>query len=484
MKWLNRKSEYVIVTGGRDCVLRIWKIHMDDSDENDIELCDELIQHENYITSLVVNQKATKFYSADWNGVLLEWIRKRSSKDNDMSPLYQMQRYFQIILFSLHLKIDVKNVFLFLVFRCIFNRKIKIFPTSILRIELHPKMNRLYVQCINDSLIYAIETASAIVIQTMKLLENDLKLINNRNIFKISPCGSFIFMNNSVDDQIECYRLSNEEKINQFRLPISLATRKYTITSLSYHPNMNLIACTIFGDSISSSLFMVCHGTDETLQTNRKVVNYGKDVDLERDLLTLEEWHNMRTNINKNHVSNTFSSILNRIDDLFFMAIQSPKQMNDFEQLKYIQSTIKNLQQTPESQTHEAYDSELSIHNVNENIVHSERKSNKNNEISSVSSNSKYSYRNSCASGSNENADKIRKIETKIKENSSEIDIKSNATSSCSHHTFVLRTLHEKDKKMQADEIVSVEHNNGTYSVSSNTSEQSNLTFEIYKEKV
>lgn len=58
----------------------------------DIELCDELIQHENYITSLAASKKSTKIYSADWNGVLLQWSLKKCDDGNDVGPLYQMKR--------------------------------------------------------------------------------------------------------------------------------------------------------------------------------------------------------------------------------------------------------------------------------------------------------------------------------------------------------------------------------------------------------
>lgn len=90
-KWLSKNDvQDYIATGGRDCVLRIWKISKDV--DADIELCDELIQHDNYITSLATSRKSTKIYSADWNGVLLEWSLKKSGKGKDAEPLYQMKR--------------------------------------------------------------------------------------------------------------------------------------------------------------------------------------------------------------------------------------------------------------------------------------------------------------------------------------------------------------------------------------------------------
>lgn len=87
VQWLNRSSKYAfVVTGGRDCVLRIWKHYFDG--EHDIELGDELIQHDNYITSMVTSRKGTTFFTADWNGVLLQWMRNKSRN----GPLYQLHR--------------------------------------------------------------------------------------------------------------------------------------------------------------------------------------------------------------------------------------------------------------------------------------------------------------------------------------------------------------------------------------------------------
>lgn len=89
-------DEYLfIATGGRDCVLRVWRVlrteQPDDSDRNAIDLCDEFDQHQNYITSLAVTKRATKLYSADWNGDIYEWRRRQSSKFT-LDSVYRMKR--------------------------------------------------------------------------------------------------------------------------------------------------------------------------------------------------------------------------------------------------------------------------------------------------------------------------------------------------------------------------------------------------------
>lgn len=84
-----------IATGGRDCVLRVWRLlctkQPEDSDRATIDLCDELDDHQNYITSLAVTKRATKLYSADWNGEIFEWRRRQSAKYN-LDSVYKMKR--------------------------------------------------------------------------------------------------------------------------------------------------------------------------------------------------------------------------------------------------------------------------------------------------------------------------------------------------------------------------------------------------------
>lgn len=92
VKWLSKSLDSIYVaTGGRDCILRIWKI--DDTDANsDIELCDELIQHDNYISCLEATRKSSKLYSADWSGVLLEWTHIKHEKEKIVSSVYHLKR--------------------------------------------------------------------------------------------------------------------------------------------------------------------------------------------------------------------------------------------------------------------------------------------------------------------------------------------------------------------------------------------------------
>lgn len=91
-KWLRKSTDLdfaYLASGGRDCVLRIWKISIDLA--ADVELCDELIQHDNYITSITTNRKSI-IYTADWSGRLFEWSRNKRGKEKILGPVFQLRR--------------------------------------------------------------------------------------------------------------------------------------------------------------------------------------------------------------------------------------------------------------------------------------------------------------------------------------------------------------------------------------------------------
>lgn len=209
-------------------------------------------------------------------------------------------------------------------------RRMKVFPTSILRIELHPKSNRIFVQCLNDPLIYGIDITSAIVTQTIEAG------LETRRTFTISPCGTFIFTNVINDDRIGCIRILDANERTHFRLPISLTTRKYSITSLTFHPTKNIIACTSFGSSMNFCLYLMYHD-------NGHEKSIGED--LRHDLYSIDQWKGLRSEESAICGSEALEAILHRIDDLFCIAIQSPKHFAKYEQLKQMQMDLEKFQQ-------------------------------------------------------------------------------------------------------------------------------------------
>lgn len=365
------------------------------------------------------------------------------------------------------------------------NRKIKIFPKSIVRIELHAKFNRLFVQCINDPLIYTIETTSAVVIQTVKYSDHDHNaLLEFRNSFTVSPCGSLLFVKSPNDDQLKCIRLSNEEQIAEIRVPISLTTRKYSVTSLAYHPNKNLMVCSIFGDSISSSLLFMCNEAD-TEQSGQPSNDLNEFCDLNDNLNqsyhALDEWqkHHEQEFIaatDKGIKSIAIDSILNRIDDLFFMAIRSPKQTDDGSGGRGdggdggVNDQFKEVQEFLEKIRLDSSESKVNGHRFAVDD-HSDERDNHLNAHSNESS-------SRSGGDSNRHDSKGYRMLPVTKQSA-----RNASQSDTSHHTFDVEPSAIKQRNTVAvPKDDDNEPSNATFSVQSdNTSNQSNLTFEIPK---
>lgn len=80
-----------VVTGGRDSIVRIWKIFGEKSDMGAFDLWQELEGHQNYITAIVKTRDQRKFYSSDWNGTIIEWMQ--TNGDTDSRDLYSLLRF-------------------------------------------------------------------------------------------------------------------------------------------------------------------------------------------------------------------------------------------------------------------------------------------------------------------------------------------------------------------------------------------------------
>lgn len=337
-------------------------------------------------------------------------------------------------------------------------------------------------------MIYTIETTSAVVIQTIKYSDHDHNaLMEFRHTFTVSPCGSLLFVKSPNEDQLKCIRLSNEEQIAEIRMPISLTTRKYSVTSLAYHPSKNLMVCSIFGDSISASLFFICNDSDTEQsgqQSNDLNEFYGFNDNLNQSYHALDEWQ-------KNHEqefiaatdngikSIAIDSILNRIDDLFFMAIRSPKQNEDDEggggggggqndQFTEVQEFLEKIR----------IDSSESKVNGHRFSIENERRNRDDTE----------SYGNNHSNGPSSHSGDSSRHDSKGYRMLpvTKLNLRSDdaSQSDTSHHTFDVEPMAMKRDTVAIPKIDDNEHeqSNATFSVQSDsTSNQSNLTFEVPK---
>lgn len=298
-------------------------------------------------------------------------------------------------------------------------------------------------------MIYAIETSSAIVIHTIRSTDemHDMKI---RNIFTVSPCGTFIFTKCSQEEQINCFRISDGDCVGQIRVPHSLITKKYAVTSISYHPTKNLIAYSIFGSNIHSCLFQLCSDLEPFKQQNDETyLKTENDRRLEYDSFKFHDLQAIQSQDLNDIKSVAIESILSRIDDLFFLAIRSPQHANAKEQLMNMQLILEKFSQESMQQNKDD-----TIQNMIQNA-----QGRKENSLSNVT--------HSISSGSNESknsklkSDLIDELRAKAwqMESKNEISAKSiDSESSSSHHTFQIdRISNEK------------ELSNATYSIQSDS---------------
>lgn len=119
-----------LITGCRDNAIRVWKLRKSTSK---IELHQEYpLEHDGYVTSVVVTKSGEFLYSSDSCGSVIEW------------------------------KITIKRAKMI----CIFSRKIKICDEIITRMVLHPKGRKFFLQISNKSQLKVMDRESGIVVQT------------------------------------------------------------------------------------------------------------------------------------------------------------------------------------------------------------------------------------------------------------------------------------------------------------------------------
>lgn len=321
----------------------------------------------------------------------------------------------------------------------------------------------MYVQCINDPLVYVIETTSAVVIQTIN--NNSNYKTTTRNTFTVSPCGSLLFTKCPNDDQIKCNRVSNEEAIGQFRIPISLASRKYSVTSLTFHPNKNLLAFTIFGDVISSCLFIMCSECDGMSKPlDDDMIRYEDNI--RRNFPNLDDFRKIQNTVDGNQTI-TIDSILNRIDDLFFMAIRNTQQTENDQFNEMQQFLTKFRLETPQMITDA---NELTASNPNGISEVINKVEAYFNELSSASGESeRIDTKNN---GLFEKSNALR-ASWQLQSTTKSHDSHSNS----SNHTFGIDETNEpNEESKRSDEN---EKSDATYSIETDTSKRSNLTFEV-----
>lgn len=213
----------------------------------------------------------------------------------------------------------------------------KSFPFSVSKIELDTKGHRLYAQGINDPFIHSIEITSGVVIQSIG--DSHVQCIVDRQTFAVSTCDSILFKSNGAS-KIVCWNQLNNNDVHTLKLPIS-GGRAF-ISSLMYHPTKFSLVCTIYGDTKGTCLLLMGYENEKRMQQplpSNQHVNHCDDKESNERI----EIPSPKKFVPATRTFSTFGNILNRIDDLFALAMNSPNCTDDYKQRKQLEISLQQL---------------------------------------------------------------------------------------------------------------------------------------------
>lgn len=229
--------------------------------------------------------------------------------------------------------------------------------TSIKEMLMHPNDHRIYLNCIDINKIHCVEVASGIVVQT---LPTAIKVANGQKIpcqMAITTCGTIFYT--ALGNEITAWHNLNEKELHSIQiLPIDLDMNEMRpsayISSISIHSKMKtLLSCALYGATDITAMFLYNDRNDmatarimqpQHVQSTDCCV--GDMADTEKEA-AVDRWQQIRHEIIATEQNNmgTFDDILERIDDLFYMAIKSPNRTDDYKEniVRHKNENVKRL---------------------------------------------------------------------------------------------------------------------------------------------
>ncbi|XP_061700465.1 jouberin isoform X2 [Syngnathoides biaculeatus] len=201
-------AQHLVVSGGYDCVLRTWRLDVDDVNGS---LLREFESHGSFINSICFDAEGHRMFSADNAGSVVMW--NTSVADGEQEPWHHW------CVEKVHTEADLKGV-----------------PINMLRV--HPNGRCLLIHA-KDNLLRTLDLR----IKTMKKYTgatNQRERIHST----FTPCGSFIF-SGSEDGMAYVWNAETGDQVAAYsELCYSAALR-----GVSFHPLENMVAFCAFGES-------------------------------------------------------------------------------------------------------------------------------------------------------------------------------------------------------------------------------------------
>ncbi|XP_074640564.1 jouberin-like isoform X2 [Tubulanus polymorphus] len=201
----------VIVTGGYDCVIRIWDVK---SDGNHGQLVQELDEHLGYISTLCFDEDGQKLYSGDSTGRISVWNVYVTEQPTRKGFLKNWSKFKDIE--ENELKGSVIN-------------NLQVYNGD-RRLLIHTRDNVIRTM---DLRVYAV-------------MQRYMGALNFREQIRscVTPCGSFV-ISGSEDD---CAYVWNTETGDQVAI-FSELKYKHTVSDSDFHPHDHMVAFCSFGDN-------------------------------------------------------------------------------------------------------------------------------------------------------------------------------------------------------------------------------------------
>ncbi|XP_063040333.1 jouberin isoform X2 [Engraulis encrasicolus] len=229
---LHPSAQHLVVTGGFDCVLRVWDVDVDDVNGH---LLKELNGHKAFVNCLCFDQEGSRMFSGDNAGMIIEWnvtVDERSSQNP--TRLWKIEREIR--------EADLDGV-----------------PINCL--EVHPNGRRLLIQT-KDSTIRIMDLR-LLAVKKFTGATNYRERIQST----LTPCGSFIFSgsedglayvwNAETGDQVAVY--------SELCYPTALRTAVF-------HPLENMVAFCAYGQSQPIHVYLYDHKVAQLEVENMKAL--------------------------------------------------------------------------------------------------------------------------------------------------------------------------------------------------------------------
>ncbi|XP_059838469.1 jouberin isoform X2 [Hypanus sabinus] len=200
-------AQYLVVTGGYDCIIRVWNINVN---EINGQLLQELDGHKSFINTLCFDAEGLRMFSGDSSGMVIVW----STSVNEGSPENPVQQW----------SIDTN----------ILQNDLKGIPIN--HLELHPNGRRLLIHA-RDSTLRVMDLR---VLAAKKYTGATNYCEHIYSTF--TPCGTFLF--SGSEDGI-CY-VWNTDTGDQVAMYSDL---NYTsaVRCVAFHPHEHMVAFCAFG---------------------------------------------------------------------------------------------------------------------------------------------------------------------------------------------------------------------------------------------